>query len=117
MLVIAVVVALAGVQASGATANQPRPTLRLTGKAPVTIVGARFRPGEIVRIVAPGPAPTQRRVRVARDGSFRVVLQTWTLDRCGTPVVIQAFGIRSGSISLKLPPQPACPPPLDRVDP
>jgi hypothetical protein len=116
-LVICVAALVAATSTAGALAAsdggaRTRPTLRLVNTAPLTIVGSHFRAGELVRIVVRGSQPTQRRARAARTGTFRVVLETWTMDRCGTPLVIQAIGARSGLAALKELPQPACPPPL-----
>jgi len=117
MIVAAVVllVATAGagsaIAAEGARSSQ-RPVLTLIDRSPLTIAGAQFRPGELVRIAVRGAHATQRRIRAGRSGGFQIVLQAWILDRCGTPVVIEAIGIRSGAIAVKPAPQPACPPPL-----
>jgi hypothetical protein len=116
-LVICVAALVAAISTAGALAASDggakiRPTVRLVNNAPLTIVGSHFRAGELVRIVVRGSQATQRRARAARTGTFKVVLETWTMDRCGTPLVIQAVGARSGLAAVKELPQPACPPPL-----
>lgn len=88
-------------------------SLRLADGSPVTLVGRGFGPGEAVRLtVRMGERLAVRRVTAGTRGGIRVVLRTWTYDRCTGLRVLAAgsFGHRAG---LRLVPiYEACPPPV-----
>jgi hypothetical protein len=86
--------------ASAPAATAQKPTLRLTSTAPVTVVGAGFRPGErvVVTVTMRGGASTK--VVWARNGRF--VARFARMARCGLVLARAAGsqGSRAGTRSL-----------------
>jgi hypothetical protein len=88
-----------------------RPSLRMTSSAPLTLTGARFTPGETVRITVTQPRRSVRTVRANSQGSFTVRFQNVPTAACGTAVSARAVG-RYGSEAWAKTPQRECPPSL-----
>jgi hypothetical protein len=97
---------------AGGAAAAPRPALRLLSETdPMIVKGTGFRAKERVTVTLKvvTPAATWRRTVVAtRTGTFRAVMGSEQLGRCGFNV--RATGSRGSVATLKSPPLPACMP-------
>jgi hypothetical protein len=84
---------------SGSTAS-----LQVVKRAPLTLKGRAFKPGETVRVAT---GAQRKSVRANRSGTFVVTLGG--PDRCNTTRVL-ATGSGGSRAILKVLPSPACPP-------
>ena len=95
--------------AAGAAEVHAKPALRLTDRTPVTIAGSGFVSGERVLVRVASRGTWTRRATAGGSGTFRVVVQSATVDRCELLRAV-ATGSRGSRATLKLLPQPACNP-------
>ena len=103
------VLCLAAVTAAGARANGT-PSLRFTDLIPVQVKGAKFPPGETVRVILrAGESKRVRIVRVSAGGGFTVGFGTlpWA-DRCSGDISLAASGTKGHRAVYTLPTM-ACP--------
>ena len=96
---------VAAATAAGARADGT-PTLRVTDLTPVTVKGARFEPGETVRVVLrAGDTKRVRMVRAASGGGFMVDFGTLLRrERCDVAISLAASGTQGNRVVYKLPP-------------
>jgi hypothetical protein len=101
---VAAVLCVAAATAANARADGT-PSLRFTDLAPVEVKGARFLPGEQVRVVLrAGEAKRVRVVRVSSGGIFTVGFGTLLRkDRCSGDITIVATGTKGNRAVYKLP--------------
>lgn len=85
-----------------------RATLSITDRDPLTIRGARFAPGERVKLLVTGQSLVVRAVRAGPRGGFTTVFRV-RLGRCDA-VVVQAIGSRGHRAQVDIT-QMACAPP------
>jgi hypothetical protein len=105
----AVAIALVVVPGGLSSTPRPKPQLRLLDRAPLTVKGTRFRPGERVRIRIAAAEPAARTVHATRAGSFTMRFDAVSVGRCGS-VSVEAVGARGDRASLKvLQPQDCAP--------
>ena len=86
------------------------PSLRFVALIPVKVQGARFFPGERVKVtLRAGTATRARSVRVATHGGFTVLFgRLEERDRCSGAVAVSAVGARGDRAAYRLP-TTACP--------
>lgn len=105
---IALVLLILAIAAAGAAAaTTQRPTLRLTGTAPLAVQGKAFRSNEKIQLIVNAGKPLRAFVRAGALGGFRYAFR-YRLPKC-TAVSIQAIGNRGSRTSFSLD-QPDCAP-------
>jgi hypothetical protein len=83
--------------------------IRIAGTDPVTVEGALFERGELVRVdVASDRTSRERRVRAGAEGTFVARFDDVVVDRCESGVVAEAIGSSGSRDTAKLP-SVACP--------
>ena len=98
-------VILAAALASSAVAAT-RASLRIVDEAPLTVAGASFRSHESVRVTVTMNSRTWTTTTTASArGSFVVSWRRLRLDPCATPVVVAAYGAKSGAVKAKIMPR------------
>lgn len=106
--IIALALLVLAIAAAGAAAaTTQRPTLRLTGTAPLVVQGKAFRANEKVLLIVNAGKPLRASVRAGKLGGFRLAFR-YRVPRC-TAVSVQAFGNRGSRASFSLD-QPDCAP-------
>lgn len=95
---------------AGATPSSPhdaeaRPALKIVSLSPLTVKGARFVPGERVKLLVSGGGGKSKAARADRRGRFTAAFAV-KLDRC-TSFVVQAVGAR-GSRAMVDVTAPSC---------
>lgn len=108
---LALSLALFGSAAGGGGVSSGKATLKLVRDAPLTLRGARFVPGERVRVTAVGEQRQTKRVIANRRGLFVVGFPNVDYDRCNGGLVAFAVGSQGNRAGLKQP-QLLCPPRL-----
>jgi hypothetical protein len=109
VIALAAGVALLGGIAIGAPDGTRKATLKMTSGTPVTIRGARFVPGERVRISVSDARTRTRRVTANTAGVF-VAEFPIAFDRCNG-LIVSAVGSEGSRATLKRP-ELLCPPRL-----
>ena len=108
MRALGVAIALLLLSGSAALGSGRGANLSITDRDPLTIRGARFAPGERVKLLVTGQGLLVRSVRAGPRGGFTTVLRM-TLGRCDA-VVVQAIGNRGHRAQVDIT-QTACAPP------
>jgi hypothetical protein len=103
--------ALPATAARDATDAGSRPTLRVVGPYPLTVLGTNFRGAEWVKLTARAQTTVVRTVRASARGRFTAQMSL-RVPRCGTATV-RAIGSR-GSRAVGQLPAPHCVNPLER---
>jgi len=107
VLIGVLVLAIAG--AAVAADLRTKPALRVADRSPVTVAGTAFVSRERVLVTVSSSHTWTRRATAGARGTFRVVFEGATVDRCEVVRVV-ATGARGSRATLKLLPQPACNP-------
>jgi len=102
--VAGVALVLGFTQFGGTQGKAVKPTLRVTGSAPLEVRGNHFRSGESVRLTA-----GKRSLRTKANGNGTFVVTLPGSDRCNT-VRVLARGTAGSYAVVKLLPSPACMP-------
>lgn len=90
---------------AGAAADQlgnSKPTLRLIGGPTLAVRGARFVPGERVKVTVTVGQRLTKEAIVDRRGSFSVRFRT-SFDRCSSSLRALAVGNRGSHALVKMP--------------
>jgi hypothetical protein len=90
--------------AVGGSESRSKASLQVVKRAPLTLKGRSFQPGERVRVAA---GAQTRSARANQSGTFVVTLGG--PDRCSTTRVL-ATGSKGSSATVKILASPACPP-------
>jgi hypothetical protein len=90
--------------------GEARPSLRLVGGPSLTVRGARFVPGERVKITVTLGQRLVKEASADGRGSFSVRFRT-SFDRCSSSLRALAVGNRGSRAAVKLP-ELMCPPRL-----
>ena len=111
---LAAVLCVAAATAAGARADGT-PSLRVADLTPVMVKGARFQPGQMIRVVLrAGESKRVRIVRVSAGGGFMVDFGPLTRkDRCSGDISIAAIATRGFGAVYRLPTM-AC---IDKLQP
>lgn len=88
-------------------AGQCSATLAISDRDPLTIRGARFSPGEKVKLLVSGQVHLSRTVQAGTRGGFTTVFRV-SLGRCDA-LVVQAIGSRGHRAQVEVA-QTACAP-------
>jgi hypothetical protein len=100
--------ALLAFSGSSALGSGRDASLAITDRDPLTIRGARFAPGERVKLFVTGQGLLVRSVRAGPRGGFTTIFRV-RLGRCDA-VVVQAIGNRGHRAQVDIT-QTACTPP------
>jgi hypothetical protein len=82
----------AGATPSPHDAAKARPALKIVSLSPLTVKGAKFVPGERVKLLVSGAGGKSKAARADRHGRFTAAFAV-KLDRCAS-FVVQAVGAR-----------------------
>ena len=80
------------------------PAVQVLRDRPLVLQGARFQPGEAIRVtVRMGSRTWASQTRAGSRGGFTVEFPRVRLNYCATPLRIVAHGRTSGDVTAKLP--------------
>jgi hypothetical protein len=113
IVITVLVLAFGAATASGTTTS---PAVLVTSKAPLTVRGLHFRPGErvTVTLLMRGPRTAVRRTAATATGGFRATFATVSVGDCDS-FAVRAVGNLGSRASYK-PPRPVCGAQLQPID-